>query len=169
MVSEGLVKSCGSVFLRFFDRECFLRHVGMGGYVSEGEEEDGHHERGYADEQAAVEQFASEHIEECGDNGGETDEQEEGVGRLEQVTTVVGIDAIESFRGSAQQSEPAHPDPDDLESKASACAEQHDITRDPAVACIEREEECDECRRKEEQRHLEVDFRAREGAQVRII
>ena len=25
----------GSIFLRFFDREGFLRHVGMGGYVSE--------------------------------------------------------------------------------------------------------------------------------------
>ena len=66
----------GSVFLRFFDGECLLRHGGMRGYVSEGEEEDGHHERGYADEQAAVEQFASEHIEKGGDNGGETDEQE---------------------------------------------------------------------------------------------
>ena len=60
----------------FLLRDRFLRKDGMSGDVTKAEEQHGHQNCGDADQKAAVETFATEDIEQGGNDSGDTDEDE---------------------------------------------------------------------------------------------
>ena len=137
--------------------------------VSQPIQEYRHENRGYSDECRAVEGIPAEEVEEHRGKSSNADEKQEGVGRLQEVTAVVGVVVIQPSPGCLDQPVSAYQDPNDLCGKAKTGYKPYAVFEVPMEAEVEREEECHQCRRKKQKRYFEGCLRARECAQVRII
>lgn len=165
----GLFGGSSVLFVRFLGSNGLHGQGSMCGYISDAEQQYGHQHSRDIHPLTAVKQFASEHVQQGRDDSGDTEEHQERVGRLEQVTAVVGIGVIHALLGSVQQSESADPDPNNLNGEKEPVECVKGFFRQPFIVRVDREENGHEDGRHKEQEVIPCVFRARQGAEIHVI